>query len=797
MIRIKSDDEVIEVSNVLPLLPLRDVVVFPSIVIPLMVGRRGSVSAVDAAMSKDRIIFLVAQRRAETARPKEKDIYSVGTISRIAQILRLPDGTVRILAEGLARAKIQKIQKEEDHMRARVTIYPRRVTETKETKALLRSVKGQFEEYIRLNPKVPDEVLASTAYLKDSGKLTDTMCADTLLGTDAKQAMLESANTKIQLDLLGKHLSTEIEILRLERKLDVEVKDQLTKNQKEFYLHEKMKAIKKELGYEEEVDEELRELSKAIDQSGMSEDASEKAYRELGRLMRMTSTSPEAAVIRNYLDWLVSMPWKTRTRDNLDIKNARKILDQDHYGLEKVKQRLIEYLAVLKLVRRMKGQILCFVGAPGVGKTSLGKSIARALDRKFVRSSLGGVRDEAEIRGHRRTYIGALPGRIIQRMKDAGTKNPVFLLDEVDKLGADFRGDPASALLEVLDPEVNSTFSDHYLEVEFDLSEVLFICTANVLHTVPPALVDRMEVIRLPGYLEHEKLEIAKGFLVPKQIAAHGLGDKHVKFTEEALLKIIRCYTKEAGVRNLEREIASICRKIATRIAGEEKPPRRIGVKLVEDFLGVPRYLEDEIALADEVGVATGLAWTEMGGDTIAVEIGVLRGKGELILTGQLGDVMKESARAAFSYVRSRSEEFGLDRNFYRRYDLHVHIPEGAIPKDGPSAGVAIATAMVSALTATPVRRDVAMTGEITLRGKVLPVGGLSEKIVAAQRAGVKTVIVPKKNSKDIKELPERAKHGVEIRLVSSQDEVLRIALKKNVWKEKRMDTQHPTYASS
>lgn len=797
MIRIKNDDEVVEVSGTLPLLPLRDAVVFPSIVIPLMVGRRGSVSAVDAAMSKDRIIFLVAQRRAETARPKEKDLYQVGTISRIAQILRLPDGTVRILAEGLARAKIQKIRREEDRMRAKVVIYPRKVAETKKTMALLRSVKDQFEEYIGLNPRIPHEVLASTAYLKDPGKLTDTMCADTLLGTDEKQAMLESASTKIQLDLLGKHLSSEIEILRLERKLDVEVKDQLTKNQKEFYLHEKLKAIKKELGYEEEVDEELRGLSKAIDQSGMSKDASDKAYRELGRLMRMTSTSPEAAVIRNYLDWLVSVPWKTRTRDNLDIKNARKILDKDHYGLEKVKQRLIEYLAVLRLVRRMKGQILCFVGAPGVGKTSLGKSIARAMGREFVRASLGGVRDEAEIRGHRRTYIGALPGRIIQKMKDAGTKNPVFLLDEVDKLGADFRGDPASALLEVLDPEVNSSFSDHYLEVEFDLSEVLFICTANVLHTVPPALVDRMEVIRLPGYLEHEKLEIAKDFLVPKQTAAHGLGEKHVNLTEEALLKIIRCYTKEAGVRNLEREIASICRKIATRIAGEGKPPRRIGVKLVEEFLGVPRYLEDEIAQADEVGVATGLAWTEMGGDTMAVEVGVLRGKGELILTGQLGDVMKESAHAAFSYVRSRSEELGLDRSFYRRFDLHVHIPEGAIPKDGPSAGVAIATAMVSALTATPVRRDVAMTGEITLRGKVLPVGGLSEKIVAAQRAGVKTVIVPKKNSKDTKELPERAKQKVEIRLVSTQDEVLRIALRKNVWKEKRMDTQHPTYASS
>ncbi|MFQ5906116.1 MAG: endopeptidase La, partial [bacterium] len=551
MIRIRREDETIKVNEILPLLPLRDVVIFPDMVIPLMVGRRASIDALDASMSKDRIIFLVAQRKAETAEPRLKDLHAVGTISRIAQILRLPDGTVRILAEGLARARILNIVRRKGCVCVKVALSPRRMSESKEGKALLRSVRDQFEEYIRLNPRVPDEVLLSIAYLKDPGRLADTMCADTLLSSDAKQAMLEAREMKVQLDLLGKFLASEIEILRLERKLDVEVKDQVTKNQKEFYLHEKLKAIKKELGYEEEGDEELRDISRAIDQSGMSKDASGKAYRELGRLMRMAPTSPEAAVIRNYLDWLVSMPWRRRTRDNLDIKNARKILDEDHYGLEKVKQRLIEYLAVLKLVKRIKGQILCFVGAPGVGKTSLGKSIARALGRRLVRASLGGVRDEAEIRGHRRTYIGAMPGRMIQRMKDAGTRNPVFLLDEVDKLGADFRGDPASALLEVLDPEVNSAFSDHYLEVEFDLSEVLFICTANVLHTVPPALVDRMEVIRLPGYLEHEKLEIAKSFLIPKQTKAHGLADPHLNLSDNALLKIIRCYTKEAGVRNL------------------------------------------------------------------------------------------------------------------------------------------------------------------------------------------------------------------------------------------------------
>ncbi len=796
MIKIRSDDETIEVNEVLPLLPLRDVVMFPGMVIPLMVGRRPSINALDHAMSEDRLVFLAAQKKAETAEPRRQDIHAVGTVSRIAQILRLPDGTVRILAEGLVRARISKFIEEKGYVSVRISLYRRSVSRSKESKALLRSVKGQFEEYIRLNPRVPDEVLLSIAYLREAGRLADTMCANTLLSTDAKQSMLEAEEIKTQLDLLSRHLASEIEILRLERKLDVEVKDQFTKNQKEFYLHEKLKAIKKELGYDEEGDEEYRELSRAIEESGMPEDASQKAYRELGRLMRMASASPEAAVIRNYLDWLVSVPWKKRTKDNLDIKNARRILDEDHYGLEKIKQRLVEYLAVLKLVKRMKGQILCFVGAPGVGKTSLGKSIARALGRRFVRASLGGVRDEAEIRGHRRTYIGAMPGRIIQRMKDAGTKNPVFLLDEVDKLGMDFRGDPASALLEVLDPEVNSAFSDHYLEAEFDLSEVLFICTANVLHTVPPALVDRMEVIRLPGYLEHEKLAIAKGFLVPKQLKAHGLKGLRVGFTNDALLKIIRSYTKEAGVRNLEREIASVLRKIATKVADGEKPAGRVGVNLVEELLGAPRYLEDEISEEDEVGVATGLAWTEMGGDTISVEVGVLRGKGELTLTGQLGEVMKESAKAAFSYVRSRSDEFGLDRNFHRRFDFHLHIPEGAIPKDGPSAGVAIATATVSALTGIPVRRDVAMTGEITLRGKVLPVGGLSEKMVAAQRAGIKTVLVPMKNAKDVRELPERARENVKIVLVSSQDEVLKIALKKDVWESARTATGEPIYAS-
>lgn len=796
MIKIKKDDETIEVNESLPLLPLRDVVMFPGMVVPLMVGRRASIDALDAAMSSDRIIFMVAQKRAETSTPRRQDLHSVGTISRIAQILRLPDGTVRILAEGLARANIKKRFEEKGVVSVKVALHPRKVSRSKESKALLRSVRSQFEKYIGLNPRVPDEVLLSIAFIKGAGKLADTMCANTLLSTDAKQAMLEASDIRAELDLLGKHLASEIEILKLERKLDVEVKDQFTKNQKEFYLHEKLKAIKKELGYEEEGDEEYRELSRGIEESGMPEAASEKAYRELGRLMRMAPTSPEAAVIRNYLDWLISVPWKRRTKDNLDIKRARKILDEDHYGLEKVKQRLIEYLAVLKLVKRMRGQILCFVGAPGVGKTSLGKSIARALGRNLVRASLGGVRDEAEIRGHRRTYIGAMPGRIIQRMKDAGTKNPVFLLDEVDKLGTDFRGDPASALLEVLDPEVNSSFSDHYLEAEFDLSEVLFICTANVLHTIPPALVDRMEVIRLPGYLEHEKLEIAKGFLVPKQLSAHGLKGRRIAFTDAAIVKMIRCYTKEAGVRNLEREIASVCRKVATMFASGEKVPSRVGVRILEELLGAPRFLEDEIAEQDEVGVATGLAWTEMGGDTISVEVGVVRGKGDLILTGKLGDVMKESARAAFSYVRSRSDDFGLEKSFYRKCDFHVHIPEGAIPKDGPSAGVAIASAMVSALTGIPIRRDVAMTGEITLRGKVLPVGGLSEKIVAAQSAGIKTVLVPRKNDKDVRELPERAKKNVEIRLVSSQDEVLKAALKKDVWKDARKGISHSLYAN-
>jgi ATP-dependent Lon protease len=785
MIEFEREGEVIRVGKIVPLLPLRDLVVFPSMVVPLLVGRKKSVKATEEAMKGDKTIFLLTQRDPEVADPKQQDLYDVGTLAKVIQILRLPDGTARILVEGLIRARASNFHEEIEYPAVEISLLQRSLSLTKEAQALLRTVKEHFKEYIRLSSKIPDDVLTSIINTADPERFTDTISAHLTLKIDENQRLLDTKSLQEHLQLLNRFLIQETDILKLEKKIEKEVKTQVTKSQRHFYLQEQLKAIKKELGYGEDESEETEELSLAIQKAKMPIKVRDIALKELKRLTRMPPLSPEATVVRNYLDWLILMPWKKRTKDNMDIDHAEKILDEDHYGLKKVKERLTEYLSVLKLVKRMRGQILCFVGPPGVGKTSLGKSIARSMNRKFVRASLGGVRDEAEIRGHRRTYIGALPGRIIQKIKEAGTKNPIFLLDEVDKIGVDFRGDPASALLEVLDPEVNSTFNDHYLEVDFDLSEVLFICTANVIHTIPPALMDRMEILRLPGYLEYEKVGIAKGFLIPRTLKSHGLNESKLLFTEGGIQRIIRRYTREAGVRNLEREIATLCRKAAREFVKGRTKKVIITRQSLERFLGSAKYYEDEIEKEKEIGVATGLAWTNVGGEILSIEVGVMPGKGKLILTGHLGDVMKESAQAALTYARARSKEFNLEENFQQKLDIHLHIPAGAIPKDGPSAGIAIATAILSALTQIPTQRHVAMTGEITLRGLVLPIGGLQEKFVAAQRAGVKTIILPRKNEKDLKELPTRTKKGINVILVDHVDEVLSKALTKNPKREK------------
>jgi ATP-dependent Lon protease len=779
MLRIVREGEIIEISENLPLLPLRDVVVFPYMIIPLLVGRPGSVMAIEEAMMEEKIVFLVSQLDPEVSEISPEDVHSVGTVARLIQLLRLPDNTIKVLVEGLARAEIKRfLPCEEGAQRVKLGTLAREVAISVEIEALHRSINVQFEEYVKLNRKIPSEILLSISHVESVERLVDVISAHMILKVNQKQRLLEARTIEDQLRILSQLLASELEILRLEKKIEGEVKTQVRQNQRQFYLHEQLKAIRKELGYPEGDSEEVEELAEAIAAAGMPPEIQEKAEKELRKLAKMPPLSPEATVSRNYLDWLVSMPWQKRTRDNLRLGHAERVLEADHYGLEKPKERILEYLAVLKMVKKIKGQILCFVGPAGTGKTSLGKSIARATGRDFVRISLGGVRDEAEIRGHRRTYIGALPGRIIQSIKRAGTRNPVFLLDEIDKLGADWRGDPSAALLEVLDPEQNFAFSDHYLDVDFDLSEVLFICTANVLHSIPSALQDRMEVIRFPGYLEHEKLEIAKRYLVRKQMAAHGLKGKDVEFSDEALRTIIRQYTREAGVRNLEREIATVCRKIARRLAsGKRTKAIRITRGNLSRHLGAPKFHDRRIDFKEKAGVATGLVWTEVGGDIIGVEVAVMPGRGGLVLTGKLGEVMRESAQAALSFARSRAAQYGINPQFYKRLDIHVHIPEGAIPKDGPSAGITIATALVSALTGIPVRPDVGMTGEITLRGAVLPIGGLAEKMVAAQRAGLTTIILPRGNEKELKELPPQAKRGIEKVLVDEVDEVLRLAL--------------------
>ncbi len=775
-------DESFEFDDRLPLLPLKDIVVFPSVTIPLLVGRLASINAVEKAMARGRIVFVTAQKRGDVANPTHDELHSVGTIVRVLQLFRLPDGTLRLLIDGLGRGQATRFLWSNDYFTVRLKLLPEAPATGPELEALRRHVLAQFNDYVRLNRRIPDEILATAGAIPDPGVLSHTLAAHLLVKVPQKQALLEAAGPVERLQLLSETLAGELEILKLERKIEGQVRSQVHRNQKEFYLNEQLKAIRKELGHPNEFAGEIEELSTAIRKAHLPREVHGKAMRELDRLAKMSFMSPEATVVRNYLDWLVSLPWSKSSRDQEDMARVERILDEDHYGLEKVKERIVEYLAVLKLTGRSKGPILCLVGPPGVGKTSLGRSIARALSRRFVRVALGGVRDEAEIRGHRRTYIGSLPGRIIQSLRRAGTRNPVFLLDEIDKLGADFRGDPASALLEVLDPEQNHTFSDHYLEVDFDLSQVMFICTANSQHTIPPALVDRMETIRLPSYHEDEKVQIARRFLVPKQIAAAGLEPGEVRLGVPALRALIRGYTREAGVRNLEREIAGLCRKAAKRkAAGRLKGCLTVTPGNLHRFLGPPRHLDLAVERVNRVGVANGLAWTEVGGDVLTIEVSTLPGKGEVQLTGKLGEVMRESAHAALTWIRSRAERLGLDRHFYRDLDVHVHVPEGATPKDGPSAGTAIALAMVSALTGNPTRPEVAMTGEITLRGNVLAVGGLAEKALAARRAKLGVLLLPKANEKDLAELPEEARQNLDLVLVESMDQVLERALEHKI----------------
>ncbi|MBE3595870.1 MAG: endopeptidase La [Hydrogenibacillus sp.] len=761
----------------LPMLPLRGLLVFPSMVVHLDVGRDKSVAALEAAMVEEHRLFLIAQKDVHVESPAPEDIYDVGTISLIKQMLRLPNGTVRILIEGERRARIVEYAKTEPYYAVRYEALQEEVEEDVETEALMRAALSGFEQYIRSSRKISPEAFAGISDIGEPGRLADIIASHLSIKLADRQRLLEEINVKRRLEMLLDLLNNEQEVLELERRINQRVKKQMEKTQKEYYLREQMKAIQRELGEREGRGGEAEELREQMERKALPASVREKIEKELERLERLPAMAQEGAVIRTYVEWLLALPWEERTEDIRDLRYAERVLEEDHYGLSKVKERILEYLAVRALVDKMKGPILCLVGPPGVGKTSLGRSVARALGRRFVRISLGGVRDEAEIRGHRRTYVGALPGRIIQALKTAKAKNPVILLDEIDKMAADFRGDPASALLEVLDPEQNSAFSDHYIEEPFDLSEVLFIATANTTHTIPRPLLDRMELITLSGYTEIEKCRIAERHLIPKQIAAHGLRREQFAIGEAALLKLIRQYTREAGVRQLEREIAALSRKAVKIIVSGEKKRVVITPRTIEAFLGRPRYRFGIAERAPEVGVVTGLAWTEAGGETLSIEVSVFPGSGQLILTGQLGDVMKESAQAAMSYVLSRAEPLGIDPAFREKNDIHIHIPEGAIPKDGPSAGIALATALVSALSGVPVANDVGMTGEITLRGRVLPIGGLKEKSLAAHRAGLKRVIIPQDNEKDLEDVPVVVREALRFIPVKHMDDVLKQAL--------------------
>jgi ATP-dependent Lon protease len=760
----------------LPMMPIRDVVIFPFMMTPFVVGRESSVRALEEALAADKKIFLATQHDAGIDEPKASEIYQVGTIVNIVQSLKLPDGNIKVLVEGIERGKILQVTEADGYMQASVRVARYSTELNQSIEASMQRVTTLFEQYVKLCQALNYETMISAVRMEDPAKLTDIIAANLQLSIEEKQELLEIFDPAERMNRIADVLDIEIEKLNVDRTIQSRVKRQMEKAQKEYYLNEKIKAIQKELGRGEK--SEFDELKKKIEAAGMPRDVKDKAVQELKKLEAMPPMSAESTVSRNYLDWLLAVPWKKRSKEIRNISRAEKVLNEDHYGLEKIKERILEFLAVRQLVKNPKGSILCFVGPPGVGKTSLGMSIAKATGRKFVRMSLGGVRDEAEIRGHRRTYIGALPGQIIQMMKKAGTKNPVFMLDEVDKMSMDFRGDPSAALLEVLDPEQNFMFVDHYLDVEYDLSQVFFVATANVMHTIPPALQDRMEVLRLHGYTEQEKVEIAKQFLVKKQLAQAGLSDKNVRFTDDAITGLIRSYTREAGVRNLEREIGNVCRKVARRVVKEgAEYTITVTAENVGDFLGVIKFRDTLAHEKSEIGLVTGLAWTEVGGSILSTEATVVDGKGKLTLTGKLGDVMQESAQAAMSYVRSRAHRLGLTRDFYRNLDLHVHVPEGAIPKDGPSAGITIATAISSALSKIPVRRDLAMTGEITLRGKVLPIGGLKEKLLAAHRAGLFEVILPKENEKDVAEVPENLRNAMKLHFVDTMDQVLQIAL--------------------
>ena len=761
-----------------PLLPLRDVVVFPNMVVPLFVGRDKSIKALEYAMSHQKEIFLSAQKDAKVDDPSPRDIYAVGTLGTVLQLLKLPDGTVKALIEGRRRGKIENFVDKQDFFMVEAKMLPDTYEINLESKAIMRSINESFEEYAKLNDKISQEIVSTVSSIEDPVRLADTVAGYlTMKGSD-KQEILELENLNQRLEKVYQKLVGEIDILRLEQRLRRRVKKQMEKTQKDYYLSEQMRAIHKEMGTQDSHKAELDELEKKIKRKRLSREAHSRVKQEFKKLKMMSPMSAEATVVRNYIDWIISLPWYEKTKVKLDIEEAEKILDEDHYGLEKPKERILEYLAVQRLTKKIKGPILCFVGPPGVGKTSLAKSVARATGRNFVRLSLGGVRDEAEIRGHRRTYIGALPGKIIQFIKRAKSNNPVFCLDEVDKMSTDFRGDPSAALLEVLDPEQNFAFNDHYLDLDYDLSDIFFITTANNLHNIPLPLQDRMEIIRLPGYTELEKLNIAKQFLVKKQVSENGLKPENISFTDKAILKIIRTYTREAGVRNLEREISSICRKVAREVVqrGEDT---RIPVKAqsIHKYLGVPKFRYGRAEEKDMIGVATGLAWTEVGGELLQTETSIMPGKGNLSLTGKLGEVMQESAKAAISYVRSRARQLGLPDNFYEKIDIHVHVPEGAIPKDGPSAGITIATTIVSALLRKPVKHDIAMTGEITLRGSILPIGGLKEKILAAHRGMISKVFIPMDNKKDIEEIPNKVLKKVELVLVENMDDVLQNAL--------------------
>jgi ATP-dependent Lon protease len=760
-----------------PVLPLRDVVVYPYMVIPLFVGREKSIEALERAMKAGKEILLVAQKSAEVDDPGEADIYRIGTLAQILQLLKLPDGTVKVLVEGAERARITGLTDDECFLAEVEEIKPDETYDEREIDVLMRSVISQFDQYVKLNKKVPPEVLTSLSGIDAPGRMADTVVAHMALKLEEKQQILELDSVRERLEHVLALIEGEIDILQVEKRIRGRVKQQMEKSQREYYLNEQMKAIQKELGELEDAPNELDALERRIKESGMPKEAMEKATNELNKLKLMSPMSAEATVVRNFIDWLTSVPWAKRSRIRRDLSRAQAILDQDHFGLEKVKERIVEYLAVQQRVKKLKGPILCLVGPPGVGKTSLGQSIARATGRKFVRMSLGGVRDEAEIRGHRRTYIGSMPGKITQNMARVGVKNPLFLLDEVDKMAMDFRGDPASALLEVLDPEQNSTFGDHYLEVDFDLSDVMFVCTANTLN-IPAPLLDRMEVIRLPGYTEDEKMNIARNFLLPKQLRDNGLKTNELEIADETLMSIIRHYTREAGVRSLEREIAKICRKVVKELLlNKEQSKATLTVENLPEYLGVLRFRYGRAEERNQVGQATGLAWTEVGGELLTIESTVMPGKGKLIQTGQLGDVMQESVQAAMTVVRSRAAMLGIDPDFHQKNDVHVHVPEGATPKDGPSAGIGMCSALVSSLTEIPMRADVAMTGEITLRGEVLPIGGLKEKLLAAHRGGIDIVIIPEENRKDLKEIPDNIKERLDIRPVRWIDDVLRIAL--------------------